>query len=181
MSLRRPLNYFLNPVDRETVLSSLPDGNALVVSSGGQKGSIGGVADNIGVFVCLAESIFDAEVVIVGVKGTSIVDDFPYFDASFGPLALLVQELPVVGASRRQLIREGMEVDRQDPVFQPVPPDVRRIDAHKLAVDYIIVQRASPGSLPSLTKQILTHPTTTKINHQKDLLSTQFPPTMPAP
>ena len=129
----------------------MPDSDAFIIGSRGQEGAIGRIANNVGVFVGLAEPIEDAKVVIIGVKRTSVVDDLPYFDAPFSAFSLLLHELFVIGTCRGKLIGERMEVDRKDAVLEAVPADVRGIDSHKLAVDYIIVQRAIPRSLFLIT------------------------------
>lgn len=146
-SFGRPADDFLGTIDCQAIFTLLPDCDAFIIGSRCQEGAIGRIANNIGVFVSLAEPIEDAKVVIIGVKRTSVVDDLPYFDAPFSAFSLFLHELFVIRACRSKLIGERMEVDREDTVLEAMPADVRGIDSHKLAVDYIIVQRTIPRSL----------------------------------
>jgi len=57
-----------------------------------------------------------------------------------------------------------MEVNGKDAVLEPMPADVRGIDSHKLAVDYIIVQRV----IPTLT---LAYVLSSKYNNQPKFTS----------
>lgn len=84
---------------------------------------------------------------VVGVKGTTVVDDLPDFNASLSAFSFLLKELLVIRACRGKLVGKGVKVYGEDAVFESVPANVRRIDAHNLAVDYIIVQSLGPGSL----------------------------------
>lgn len=84
---------------------------------------------------------------IVGVKRTAVIDDLPDLNASLSAFSFLLEELLVIGACGSELVGKGMKVYREDAVFESVPANVRRIDAHNLAVDYIIVQSLCPGSL----------------------------------
>lgn len=56
----RPAEDAFGPVDWEAVLAFLPDGDALVVGSRGEEGAVGGVADDVGVFVGFWETVEDA-------------------------------------------------------------------------------------------------------------------------
>ena len=89
----------------------------------------------------------------------SVLDDLPDFDASLGALTLLLHELLLVGAGGGELVAEGMEVDRQDAVFEAVPADVRGIDVHKMAVllyssksTFGLTSTSTPRQSPTPTK-----------------------------
>jgi hypothetical protein len=149
-TLGRPPEYLLGPVDRQTVLPFLPNGDALIVRTRSQEGAVGRVTHHVGVFVGLRQAVEDAQVPVVGVQGTAIRQHLPNLDAALGALPLLLEELLVVGTGRSKLVGEGMEIDGQDAVLESVPANVRRVNAHNLAVDYIIVQRSTPRSLQPL-------------------------------
>ena len=154
-SLWWPAEYFIWAVDGQAILTFLPESYALVIGSRSEVGAIRGVTNYIDVFIAFTETIENAKVLVIWVERSSIFDDLPYFYASFCALSFLLHELFLIRTCRGELIRERMEVNGQDAVLQAVPADVRGINAHKLAVDYIIIQRTTSGSPLLVTSQIL--------------------------
>lgn len=116
----------------------MPKGDAFIIRSRSQVGAIGGVTNDIGIFVSFTETVQDAKVVIIGVQRSAIVYDLPYFDASLSTFSFLLHKLFFIRTCRGELIREGMEVNRKDAVLLSMPADVGGVNAHKLAVDYIL-------------------------------------------
>ena len=133
-ALRRPSHYALWSVYRETVFSTLPNGNAFVIRPRGKKPTVRRVPNNIGVFVGLVQSIEDSNVFLVRVDRLPVVDDLPELDASLSALPLLLHESLFIRASTHELILEGVKVDRQNAILGAVPPHLRWLHSHKLAV-----------------------------------------------
>jgi hypothetical protein len=116
----------------------LPYSDGFVIRARGQKGTVWRVAYNICILIRLENSIEDTDVFFIRVKRSAIIDDFPNLDASFRAFSLLLEEFFIIRASTSKLILEGMEVNRENTVFEAVPPHFRRLDSHKLAVSLIL-------------------------------------------
>lgn len=133
-ALRRPSHYALWSVNRETVFSTLPNGDAFVIRPRGKKPTVGRVSNNIGVFVGLVQSIENSNVFLVRVDRLPIVDDLPELNAPLSALTLLLHKSLLIRARTHELILEGVKVDRQNAILGAVPPHLRWLHSHKLAV-----------------------------------------------
>ena len=133
-TLARPPHNALWSVDRETIFTTLPDADAFVIWPRGKEPAVGRVSNHIGVFVCLVQSIENSNVLLVRVDRLTIVDDLPELDAPLSPLPLLLHKSFFIRAGTHELILERVKVDRQNAILGPMPPHLRWLDSHKLAV-----------------------------------------------
>ena len=120
----------LGPIYWKAVLPLLPNSNAPVIRTRGQKCSVRRVAHNICVFIGITKPVKNSQVFILGTHRVAIVDNLPDLDTTLCALALFLNELLLVWACTCQLKIERMKVDRENAIFGAVPSYLRRFNPH---------------------------------------------------